>query len=102
MDMKTQRSSQLESRWIIVEEDIDPSNDLLSQTEVDLDDQQCRSNTHVCAHFDDHDMAVCSLNSLMEVEKAEGDNVQFQVKTEEGFISVEETNEKVCFIATLH
>jgi len=104
--MKPERSSELISRWIIVEEDIVPkdfSGDSdFESFDIDIEDPKSRSNTQVCAHFDDHELAICSLNSLMEVEGSSKDKAQFQVKTEEGFISVEEEAERVCYVAAIH
>ena len=107
--MKSERSSEPLSRWIIVEEDIVPKDFPEDLKEIenfdlagDLEDPTTRVNTQICAHFEDHELAVCSLNSLMEVESGSSDGAHFQVRTEEGFISVEEEAERVCFIASLH
>ena len=100
----------LQSRWIIVEEDIlaeeentsSPQELALSQDTPNEELALVGSNTQVCARFEDKELAECSLNSLIDVETPKEGEAHFIKRTNSGFISVGENTERVCYITSLH
>jgi len=98
---KKARSSQLLSRWIIVEEDVSrhPMTNL----------KEAAIETNVSGHFDNKDMAVCSLDGLLEEERMTGPKkdekakiLKFQVFTQPGFMFKSKTRDHYRYIASLH
>lgn len=103
-EVKSERNPILQSRWIIVEEEIpvEEEGEALSKEDSSGELTLVGSNTQVCAHFDDKEMAEFSLNSLIEVEAPEDGDEHLVIKTDSGFISVGERRERVCYITSLH
>ncbi len=100
-DSKKLRSPQLLSRWIIVEEDV--SRHPMANT------KEAAIETNVSGHFDNKDMAVCSLDGLLEEETKlspkedkKAKIMKYKVFTQPGFMFKTKERSHYRYIASLH